>query len=753
MKINKFLIKIIVNYNLKIYSVSIFVLFSLLLSFFRSNPVLGQTEENNIFNNYQVVVNSNLDGEITPDEYLTLREAIAIINNILPWENLSEAEKAQVTLLENNQISRIEFNLNESETTIKLTDLLPPVAHAVIIDGTTNAGYDRNNYTFAEKNIPQPVVAITPAENTQIFRGLTLVADNITVKGLSIYGFSLDNQTTLVTPPGDIVIAHQLTPAEFQQELSNYERTRKSRIDNNFRDPLGLSYHDNRYKPTQNIVIENNWLGISPNQDFSAFKSAFGVYIFNSINTRIDNNYITAHQGSGIITGRNAENTLISNNIITANGMEGMPDAIRLEGKITNSHIHNNLICGNDGSGVYLYRPQGNVTIAENLIKFNGRRIRSSGIHLMDHNHQVHDNKIEYQTGPGIVVAGYPQSDRNILKNNQFSNLEGLSIDLDTQRNVGEYEMRLGNGINPPRNSKNRRKETGNAAINAPQFLSNEFFIINNKVGIDGIADPNSLISIYQVTESNGNYGPLNKPLVEIIADENGRFSTDLNLQPGDVISAIATLPEYGTSEPAQNAIALTLNRQVNPPTVNPVNIPTCTTSPIIPELEPTIPPIGGLESGSTEFPPEVDPESEPTAEVINLRVPRNVHFALDKSHLTPESQQVLDQIASVLRQYPFMVIELVGHTDSRASVDYNLRLGQRRGNSVRNYLLSQGIDPARMTIRSLGKSQLKKPGNSILDHAYNRRVEVIFKDVRNLELIIEDQDNDLQLEKKVLRN
>jgi hypothetical protein len=506
-----------------------------------------------------------LDGEITPDEHLTLREAIAIINQTLPIENLSEQEKAQVKFLENTEVSRLEFNLNPTETTIKLLDLLPPIANSVIIDGTTNPDYDVNNYTFAEKNIPQPIVAITPAENTQIFRGLTLTANNITVRGLSIYGFTIDNQNNLVTPPGDIVIAHQLKPEKFEQKLSNYERAHQKKIDNNFRDPLGLSYHNNRHQPTQNIIIENNWLGISPTQEFSPRKSAFGVYIFNSINTQIKNNYITAHQGSGIITGVNAENALITNNIITDNGIKGVPDAIRLEGKITNLQINHNLICGNNGSGIYLFKPEGNVNITDNNIRFNGRKIKSSAIYLMNNNHRVSNNKIEEQTGPGIVVAAYPQSDRNILTNNEFSNLQGLSIDLDTQRNVGEYEMRIGNGINPPRNSKNRRQETGNAAINSPQFLSDKFFIINHKVGVDGIADPNSLITIYQVSESNSNYGPLNKPLIEVMADENGRFAADLNLSPGSVISAIATLPEYGTSEPARNADIINFDPTVRP--------------------------------------------------------------------------------------------------------------------------------------------------------------------------------------------
>jgi hypothetical protein len=42
----------------------------------------------------------------------------------------------------------------------------------------------------------------------------------------------------------------------------------------------------------------------------------------------------------------------------------------------------------------------------------------------------------------------------------------------------------------------------------------------------------------------------------------------------------------------------------------------------------------------------------------------------------------------------------------------------------------------------------MKKPGDSILEHAYNRRVEIIFRDLRGVDIIFEEQDNDLQLER-----
>lgn len=150
------------------------------------------------------MVNSASD-TIKADDKLTLREAIALINNSLPLQQLSSAEKALGQ--QNTPDSRIEFNLPSSETTIPLQQELPALTKpGLIIDGTTQLGYNASPAT-AEIAIPKPVVAITPAPNKEILRGLTVVADNVQIRGLSIYGFSSSNQgATLTIPPADIFI-------------------------------------------------------------------------------------------------------------------------------------------------------------------------------------------------------------------------------------------------------------------------------------------------------------------------------------------------------------------------------------------------------------------------------------------------------------------------------------------------------------------------------------------------------------------
>ena len=662
----------------------------------------------------RVVVNSNQDGPATPDQGLTLREAILLTKGDLTVAELSAAEAAQVEALNPNVAPRIEFDLPPDQTVIQLQDLLPELsAPGLIVDGTTQAGYDPEGTATAEIEIPIPVVSLTPAPGQEIFRGLTVVADGVTVRGLSLYGFTSEHGRTASTPPADIFVSHPLPPPNISQQQPPAR---------------GFPFRD-RDIPPQGVVLENNWLGIPPNGRFPTTPSAFGVYVFNSRGTTIRRNYIANHEGSGIITAVRAENLAAIENLLIGNGIAGMPDGIRLEGVISDSLIQGNLVCGNDGSGVYLFKPEGSVEIRENQILFNGRRYRRAAVYLMGNDHQVVDNEILYQTGPGVTVAAYPDSRRNLIRGNRFFALEGLSIDLNTYNNVSVQAYQQGDGPNPPRNSPNRRQDTANAAINAPDF---ETFVIPESAGqtvVQGKADPGSEVSIYRVLRANEpgtdrfpGYGALTEFLSTVPTDENGDFTFTAALEPGDQISAIATDPRYGTSEPSPVVFVGA------PETPNPAApmIPQCVTAPL---------------------PPEPEPEPPPAPEPLRLQVPRNIHFALDRDNISPESAAVLDQIAAVLKEYPFLTITLEGHTDPRASEEYNLDLSRRRATSARNYLIQQGIAPERMTIRSLGESQRFTTGSDIVNYARDRRVEVIFRDLRGLDIIFERQEDDLQIE------
>ncbi|MEL6333789.1 MAG: right-handed parallel beta-helix repeat-containing protein, partial [Cyanobacteria bacterium J06626_26] len=453
---------------------------SLLLATAATAPGLAQTVETSRsthFPKVQIKVNSPQDGPITPDEQLTLREAIAITNGNLTLGDLSAVEQQQIIPSSGNSV--ITFDLPADSTTIELQSLLPVLAQpGLVIDGTSQPGYDAKKSATAEILVAIPVVEITSADNAEVFRGLTVVADNITIRGLSLYGFTSQHKSTESTPPADIFIAHELPPPDISQQ---------------YIPASDFSFYDENYPP-KGIIIEQNWIGIPTDDTLPQQPSAFGISVFNSEGVTVKQNRISYHDGSGIITGARAKNLEVIENLIVNNGLAGMPDAIRLEGRIDNGLITGNLMCGNDGSGIFLFKPQGAIEISNNDIRFNGQRLRRAAIYLMGNDHQVNDNHIANQKGPGVVVTAFSQggtthSQRNLIENNRFEHLEGLSIDLNTRRNRGVQDFQRGDGPNPIRDSHQRRRDTGNSAINPPQFDSPEFFAIDGQVTVQGKAD------------------------------------------------------------------------------------------------------------------------------------------------------------------------------------------------------------------------------------------------------------------------
>ncbi|OIP72182.1 MAG: hypothetical protein AUK48_11475 [Oscillatoriales cyanobacterium CG2_30_44_21] len=644
-----------------------------------------------------IAVNSALDNDLR-DQVITLREAIMLANGTLAVDQLTATEAKQISVSpqqQNPQRHYIDFR-ELTDPKILLQSALPDLIAPIAIDGTTHPEYQSDRGFSVEILIPKPVVTITPAPQVAIARGLSITNDNVLIKGLSIYGFNSRHYETAVTPLGDIFISHRLPPPAQSSP---------------FRD-----------RPASRVIVEDNWLGIAPDGSMPAQPSAFGIYLFHGIQTNISRNRIANHQASGIITAVDSRDSVIQQNVIEGNGFDGMPDGIRLEGNIDRMQISSNIICGNAGSAVFLFKPEGAIRVQDNSIKLNSRIYRRSAIHLMGRGHIVSDNRINNQTGSGVTVAGFPASDRNIIRRNQFQFIEGLDIDLIHRRNVGERDFRVGDGRNPKRDSYYRRVDTGNAAINSPEFLANVFNRIDGKVGIDGIADPNTEVDIYRVRGKG-----LSELLITVKADSQGKFSHRFdNLEAGDTLSAIATDPEFGTSETAYHVRIAELNQPVpvRPPETSPP--PQCTTPP---------PPVA-----IAPPPPTVPP---------TLQLPRQVHFALDEDFISKASAKVLDKIITALNSYPTITLELVGHTDPRATDAYNIELGLRRSRSVSRYLRNQGIAPERIVVRSQGERQRLTNQTDVVNYARDRRVEFFLFDLQGIEIQLIDQQEDIQIEGK----
>lgn len=81
-----------------------------------------------------------------------------------------------------------------------------------------------------------------------------------------------------------------------------------------------------------------------------------------------------------------------------------------------------------------------------------------------------------------------------------------------------------------------------------------------------------------------------------------------------------------------------------------------------------------------------------------------DVYFAYDSFELSDNAREILRANADWLEENPQARVEIEGHCDSRGTIEYNLALGAKRANAVRDYLVSLGISPDRMTTISYGK-------------------------------------------------
>ena len=105
---------------------------------------------------------------------------------------------------------------------------------------------------------------------------------------------------------------------------------------------------------------------------------------------------------------------------------------------------------------------------------------------------------------------------------------------------------------------------------------------------------------------------------------------------------------------------------------------------------------------------------------------PETVYFAFDDFTLNMESQEKLNALADHLRDNSSVVVQIEGHCDERGSNEYNMALGQRRAEAVKNYLVTLGISPARLTTISYGEEKPAVQGSNEAAWRLNRRAEFV---------------------------
>lgn len=130
--------------------------------------------------------------------------------------------------------------------------------------------------------------------------------------------------------------------------------------------------------------------------------------------------------------------------------------------------------------------------------------------------------------------------------------------------------------------------------------------------------------------------------------------------------------------------------------------------------------------------PPPPAPEPEPEPEVL-FEFDAAVTFDFDSARLRPGAQAELNEAVALLNLHPEIArIEVAGHTCDIGSASYNQGLSERRAQSVRDFLVENGIDADRLRVRGYGEDNPKVPNTSDSNRQQNRRVELVVLERRN---------------------
>jgi OOP family OmpA-OmpF porin len=103
--------------------------------------------------------------------------------------------------------------------------------------------------------------------------------------------------------------------------------------------------------------------------------------------------------------------------------------------------------------------------------------------------------------------------------------------------------------------------------------------------------------------------------------------------------------------------------------------------------------------------------------------------FDVDQAELKPGGMQQLARVAEFLREHPDRNVLIEGHTDSTAPDSYNLALSQRRANAVEDFLITQGVEPTRISAVGYGEQLPIATNDTAAGRQANRRVELVVLD------------------------
>jgi len=123
-------------------------------------------------------------------------------------------------------------------------------------------------------------------------------------------------------------------------------------------------------------------------------------------------------------------------------------------------------------------------------------------------------------------------------------------------------------------------------------------------------------------------------------------------------------------------------------------------------------------------------PAPAPPPEKICMTL--NVEFDFDKADVKSKYHGVLEKVAEFMKQYPQTTTVIEGHTDNRGKYEYNIRLSERRAESVKNYLVEKfGVEASRLSTKGYGYTKPVATNATAAGRQKNRRIDAVFECVQ----------------------
>jgi peptidoglycan-associated lipoprotein len=129
-----------------------------------------------------------------------------------------------------------------------------------------------------------------------------------------------------------------------------------------------------------------------------------------------------------------------------------------------------------------------------------------------------------------------------------------------------------------------------------------------------------------------------------------------------------------------------------------------------------------GMRSAGAEMAKNVPGSQDDLDEQVGARA----YFGYDQHSLNSTARGVLDKQAAWMQANPAVNVTIEGHCDERGTTDYNLALGARRANAVKDYLVALGVNPSRVKTISYGKEKPRAIASTEAAWAQNRRSETV---------------------------